>query len=85
MTRIAVESRVSQHAYAASGDLSRLTSTLTGSTTFQALCAAEQARNRALVSLRSLGPEIRRLKQEAKKAERDAAKMRERDGFAIPA
>jgi len=80
--RIAVPTRTAQHAYNAAGDVSRLTSTLNGSTTFAALCAAEQARNRAMVSLRTLGPEIRRLKSEAKTAERDAAKMRERDGFA---
>lgn len=85
MTRIAIPSRICQHAYTAAGDVSRLTSTLNGSTTFAALCAAEQARNRALVSLRTLGPEIRRLKSEARNMERDAAKMRERDGFAIPA
>ncbi len=79
MTRIAVPSQTCQAAYSAAGDVSRLTSTLNGSTTYQALCAAEQARNRALVSLRTLGPEIRRLKSEARSVER----QRERDGFAI--
>lgn len=83
--RVAVPSRICQQAHTAAGDVSRLTSTLNGSTTFAALCLAEQARNRALVSLRTLGPEIRRLKQEAKRQESEQARMKSRDTFAIPA
>ena len=83
--RIAIPSSVTARAYIAAGDISRITSTLNGTSTFQALCAAEQARVRVMNEMRALAPEIRRMKAEAKVVERDAAKMRERDQFAIPA
>jgi hypothetical protein len=80
MTRIAIPSSIAQRAFTAAGDISRITSTLSGTSTFQALCAAEQARVRVMNEMRALAPEIRRLKAEARAVE----KQRERDGFAIP-
>lgn len=81
MTRIFVSPQTAQRAFTAAGDISRITSTLSGTTTFQALCGAEQARVRVMNEMRTLAPEIRRLKAEAKAVEM----KRERDGFAIPA
>lgn len=76
MTRIAVPSRTCQAAHTVAGDVSRLTSTLNGTTTHAALVSADAARKRAIDALRAMGPEIRRLKSEARKAERYAAMMR---------
>lgn len=76
MTRIAVSPRTSSAAHTVAGDVSRLTSTLNGTTTHAALVSAEHARKRAMDALRGLGPEIRRLKSEAKQAERYSAMMR---------
>ena len=73
MTRIAVPHRTSSAAFTAAGDVSRITSTLNGTTTHAALVSAELARKRALDALRALGPEIRRMKSEARQAERHSA------------
>ncbi len=76
MTRIAVSPRTSQSAYTAAGDVSRITSTLNGTTTLAALVSADAARKRAMDALRGLGPEIRRMKSEARQAERYSAMVR---------
>ena len=62
--RIAIPANVSSVAHTASGDIARVTSTLTGTTTHAALVSAEQARKRAIVALRDLGPVIRRMAKE---------------------
>ena len=76
MTRISVNPRTSQSAHTVAGDVSRLTSTLNGTTTHAALVSAELARKRAIDALRGLGPEIRRLKSIARDAERCAAMVK---------
>jgi len=73
VTRIAVPHRTSSAVYTVAGDVSRITSTLTGTTTHAALVSAELARKRALDALRALGPEIRRMKSEARQAERHSS------------
>jgi len=70
MNRVAVPSASCQLAHTAAGDVSRLTSTLNGSTTLAALILADAARQRAMANLRDLGPVIRQLKREAVKMER---------------
>jgi hypothetical protein len=79
MTRIAIPSRTCQAAHTVAGDVSRITTALNGASTHAALVSADLARKRAIDQLRALGGDIRRLKSEARKAERYAAMMRSAD------
>jgi len=88
MTRISIPSPVSQLAYTTAGDVSRLTSTLNGTSTFLALCSAEQAAVRAMDNLRTIRAHIRDLKRQASIAEKASAvraNIMARDSFEIPA
>lgn len=76
MNRITTPSRVTSMAHTTLGDVSRLTSTLTGSTTHAALCSADQAAKRALDNLRSMRASIRVLKKEARDLERQVPRVR---------
>ena len=85
--RVAVPKSLSSTAHTTSGDLSRITSTLTGPTTFAALCSAEQAMVRAMDNLRTMRASVRALKKEARALEtRDRVKRETayRDGMEIP-
>lgn len=83
MTRIAVPHTVSSRAFNAAGDMARITSTLSGTTTFQALCAAEQARVRVMNEMRALAPEIRRMKADARAAEKEMERVRRVDAVGV--
>jgi len=66
--RIAIPSSVCSVAYATAGEVSRLTSTLNGTSTHTALCAAELAAQRAQDNLREIRVHIRALKKQARAA-----------------
>lgn len=64
--RTAIPASVSSLAHTTAGDVSRLTSCLSGSTTLAALCHAEQAAMRVLDNARAIRSAIRSLKKEAR-------------------
>lgn len=72
MTRIPIPPAAHQSAINAANDCRRIANALSNSSTFNELSAAESARNRAMDSLRSLGPQIRAAKTAAKQAEKRA-------------
>ena len=63
---IQVPHTTSSLAHTTAGDLSRLTSTLTGTTTLRALVQAEQAAARAMDNLRAMRAAIRVMKREVR-------------------
>lgn len=67
---VPVPHHVTGRAYTTAGDISRITSTLSGVTTFASLVSAEQAAARSMDNLRAIRASIRTLKREARANER---------------